>query len=70
MHFCMNGTQQYYSERIRGLCKSRLKISGMCLIKFLFLGLNFAKDTLFRCFSFFLTFVQIIYFGYLNIYIC
>ena len=67
--FCMNGIQQYYSERIRGLCKSRLKISGMFLIKFLVLGLNFAKNTLFRYFSFSFTFVHIIYFGYLNIYI-
>ena len=40
--FCMNGTQQYCPDRMRGLCKGRLKISGTFLIKFLFLGLNFA----------------------------
>ena len=63
---CMNGTQQYCPERTRGLCKRRLKISGLFLIKFLFLGLNFAKITLFRCFSFSLTFCQIIYFNILR----
>ena len=41
---------------MRGLCKRRLKISGMFLIKFLSLGLNFAKVTLFCCFSFSYTF--------------
>ena len=54
---------------MRGLCKRRLKISGMFLIKFLFLGLNFAKVTLFRCFSFSFTFFfssSLIYFGYLT----
>ena len=52
-HFLrMNGTQQYCLERARGLCKRRLKISGIFLIKFLFLGLNIAKVTLFCCFSF------------------
>ena len=64
--FCMNGTQQYCPERTRGLCKRRLKILGLFLIKFLFLGLNFAKVTLFRCFSFSFTFCQIIYFEYLK----
>ena len=52
----MNGTQQYCPERMRGLCKRRLKISGMFLIKFQFLGLNFAKVTLLCCFSFSFTF--------------
>ena len=64
--FCMNGTQQYCPKRMRGVCKRRLKISGMFPINVLFLGLNFAKDTLFRCFSFSFTFCQIIYFGYLK----
>ena len=64
--FCINGTQRNCPERIRGLCKRRLKISGMFLIKFLFLGLNFAKVPLFCCFSFSYTFCQIIYFGYLK----
>ena len=66
---CMNGTQQNCPERARGLCKRRLKISGMFLIKKLFLGLNFAKVTLFRCFSFsftFCSFCHIIYFEYLK----
>ena len=62
----MNSTQQYCPERARGLCKRRLKISGMFLIKFLFLGLNFAKVTLFHCFLFSCTFCQIIYFEYLK----
>ena len=67
---CMNGTQQYCPERARGLCKRRLNISGIFLITFLFLGLNIAKVTLFRCFSFSFTFCQIIYFEYLkNVYI-
>ena len=67
----MNGTQQYCLEKMRGFCNRRLKISGMILIKFLFLGINFVKVTLFRCFSFSFTFFQIIYFGYLkNEYIC
>ena len=57
--FCTNGIQQYCPERTRGLCKRRLKISGLFLLKFLFLGLNFAKVTLFRCFSFSLTFVKL-----------
>ena len=34
-------------------CNRQLKISGKFLIKFLFLGLNVAKVTTFRCFSFF-----------------
>ena len=38
----------------------------MFLIKFLFLGLKFAKATLFRCFSFSFTVFQIIYLGYLK----
>ena len=46
--FCMNGTQQYYPERTRGICKD----SGLFLIKFLFLGLNFSKVTQFRYFLF------------------
>ena len=53
--FCMNGSQQYCTERTRGPCKRRLKIPGRFLIKFLFLGLNFAKVNLLRCFSFSLT---------------
>ena len=60
----MHGTQQYCPERMRGLGKRRLKISGMFHIKFMILGLNFAKVTLFRCFSFSVTLCQIIYFGY------
>ena len=32
-------------------CNRQLKISGKFLIKFLFLGLNVAKVTTFRCFS-------------------
>ena len=64
--FCMNGIQQYCPDRTRGLCKRRLKITGLFLMKFLFLGLNFAKVTLFRCFSLSLTFWQIIYFEYLK----
>ena len=64
--FCINGTQRYCPERMRGLCKRGLKISGMFLIKFLFLGLNFAKVTLFRCFWFSFTFCQVIYFAYLK----
>ena len=58
--FCINGSQRYYLERMRGLCKRRLKISGTFLIKFLFLGLNFAKVPLICCFSFSYTFCQII----------
>ena len=68
--FCINDTQRYCLERIRRLCKRRLKISGMFLIKSLFLGLNVAKAPLFCCFSFSYTFCQTIYFGYpKNIYI-
>ena len=66
---CMNGTQQNYPERARGLCKRRLKFSDMFLIKKMFLGLNFAKVNLFRYFSFsfkFCSFCQIIYFEYLK----
>ena len=63
---CMNGTQQYCPKTVQGLCKRRLKISGMFLIKFLFLGLNFVKVTLFRCFSFSFTFCQVTYFEYLK----
>ena len=61
--FCMKGTQQYCPERMRGPYKRRLKFSGMFLIKIVFLGLNFAKVTLFCCFSFLLKSFQIIYFG-------
>ena len=39
--FCINGAQRYCPEKMRGLCKRRLKILGMFLIKFLFLELNF-----------------------------
>ena len=60
----MKGTQQYCTERTPGLCKRQLKIPGRFLIKFLFLGLNFTKATLFRCFSFSLMFCTIIYFEY------
>ena len=42
----------------------QLKISGRFLTQFLFLGLNFAKVTTFRCFSFSLMFCSIIYFQY------
>ena len=62
----MTGMQKYCPERARGLCKRPLKISVMFFIKFLFLGLNFAKVTLFRCFSHSVTFYQIIYFEYLK----
>ena len=58
--FCMKGIQQYCTER------TRLKISDMFLIKFLFIGLNVSMVTLFRCFSFSFTFCQIIYFEYLT----
>ena len=66
--FCINGTQQYCPERMRGLCKRQLKISEIFhnIIKCLFLGLNFAKVPLFCCSSFSYTFCQIIYFGYLK----
>ena len=40
--FCMNGKQQYRTERTQCLCRRRLKISSRFLITFLFLGLNFA----------------------------
>ena len=56
--FCMNGIQQYHPKRTRGLCKRRLKISGVFLIKYLFLGLNVAKVSLCRCFSFSLIFLS------------
>ena len=36
--FCMNGKQQYCPERMRGVCKRRLKIPDMFVIKFLFSG--------------------------------
>ena len=62
----MTGMQKYCPERARGLYKIPLKISGMFFIKFLFLGLNFAKVILFRCFSLSVTFYQIIYFEYLK----
>ena len=64
--FCIKGIQRYCLEKMRELCKRRLKISGMFLIKFLFLGLNTAKVPLFCCFSFSYTFCQIIYLGYLE----
>ena len=40
------------AKAARGICKGRLKSSGLFLIKFLFLVLNFAKVTLICCFSF------------------
>ena len=65
--FCINGTQRYCPERMRGLCKIRLKISGMFLIKCLFLGLNFAKVP-FAAFRFLIRFVKlyILIFEYLK----
>ena len=62
--FCMNGMQKYCMERARCFCNKQLKISGRFLIKFLFLVLNFAKVTIFRCFSFSLMFRSIIHFQY------
>ena len=64
--FYIIGTQRYCPERMRELCTRRLKISGLFLIKFMFLGLNFAKVPLFCCFLGSYTFCQIIYFGYLK----
>ena len=60
--FCM--TVDNNSARKR--CEVFVKDDWKFLIKFLFLGLKFAKVTLFHCFSFSFSFFQIIYFEYLK----
>ena len=65
--FCINGTQRYCPERMRGLGKRRLKKFQGCFffffffiyIKFLFLGLNFAKVLYFAAFRFLTRFVKL-----------
>ena len=56
---CINGIQRYCPEKMRGLCKSRLKISGMFLIKFLFSGLTFQRSLYFAAFRFLIRFVKL-----------